>query len=133
MHQEVALDVGNRVCILAGDFLLSRASVELSLLDNADVTEIVAQARATAHAAIHAAIHTAHTAVHTAPAAAPAAAPAPRPSAQGLEAICEGGMLAYEAAMVPDAPSLTLESYLHHTARGTAQARLRARVCGPSV
>ena len=45
----------------------------------------------------------------------------PDPSSQGLEAICEGGMLAYEAAMVPEAPSLTLESYLHHTARGTGK------------
>ena len=44
VHQEVDFDVGNKVCILAGDFLLSRASVELSLLDNADITEIVAQA-----------------------------------------------------------------------------------------
>ena len=30
-------------------------------------------------------------------------------------------MLAYEAAMVPEAPSLTIESYLHHTARGTGK------------
>ena len=43
VHQEVALDVGNKVCILAGDFLLSKAAVELSLLDNSDVTELVAR------------------------------------------------------------------------------------------
>lgn len=42
VHQEVALDVGNKVCILAGDFLLAKAAVELSLLDNGDVTELVA-------------------------------------------------------------------------------------------
>jgi len=42
VHQEVALDVGNKVCILAGDFLLSKAAVELSLLDNDDVTELIA-------------------------------------------------------------------------------------------
>lgn len=43
VHQEVALDVGNKVCILAGDFLLAKAAVELSLLDSSAVTEIVAQ------------------------------------------------------------------------------------------
>ena len=43
MHQEVALEVGNKVCILAGDFLLSKAAVELSLLASSDVTEIVAR------------------------------------------------------------------------------------------
>lgn len=42
VHQEVALDVGNKVCILAGDFLLSKAAVELSLLDDDDVTELIA-------------------------------------------------------------------------------------------
>ena len=42
VHQEVALDVGNKVCILAGDFLLAKAAVELSLLCNSDVTAIVA-------------------------------------------------------------------------------------------
>merc|ERR1740133_146769 len=55
VHQEVALDVGNKVCILAGDFLLSKSAVELALLDDDDVTELIAR---------------------------------------GLEAICEGGMLA---------------------------------------
>lgn len=43
VHQEVALDVGNKVCILAGDFLLAKAAVELSLLDSSPVTEIVAR------------------------------------------------------------------------------------------
>lgn len=43
VHQEVALDVGNKVCILAGDFLLAKAAVELSLLDCSEVTEIVAR------------------------------------------------------------------------------------------
>ena len=43
VHQEVALEVGNKVCILAGDFLLAKAAVELSLLESGDVTEIVAQ------------------------------------------------------------------------------------------
>ncbi|KAL1521033.1 hypothetical protein AB1Y20_022588 [Prymnesium parvum] len=42
VHQEVALDVGNKVCILAGDFLLAKAAVELSLLESSKVTEIVA-------------------------------------------------------------------------------------------
>lgn len=42
VHQEVALDVGNKVCILAGDFLLSKSAVELSLLDDDDVTELIA-------------------------------------------------------------------------------------------
>jgi len=42
VHQEVALDVGNKVCILAGDFLLAKAAVELSLLESSPVTEIVA-------------------------------------------------------------------------------------------
>mmetsp|Transcript_27008 Transcript_27008/g.68733 ORF Transcript_27008/g.68733 Transcript_27008/m.68733 type:complete len:287 (+) Transcript_27008:2-862(+) len=42
VHQEVALDVGNKVCILAGDFLLAKAAVELSLLETSKVTEIVA-------------------------------------------------------------------------------------------
>merc|ERR1719231_501042 len=28
VHQEVALEVGNKVCILAGDFLLAKAAVE---------------------------------------------------------------------------------------------------------
>lgn len=32
-----------QVCILAGDFLLAKAAVELSLLDHAAVTEIVAR------------------------------------------------------------------------------------------
>lgn len=43
VHQEVALEVGNKVCILAGDFLLSKAAVELSLLNSNPVTEIVAR------------------------------------------------------------------------------------------
>jgi geranylgeranyl pyrophosphate synthase len=43
VHQEVALDVGNKVCILAGDFLLSKSAVELSLLDDDDVTELIAR------------------------------------------------------------------------------------------
>jgi len=43
VHQEVALDVGNKVCILAGDFLLAKAAVELSLLESSPVTEIVAR------------------------------------------------------------------------------------------
>jgi len=43
VHQEVALDVGNKVCILAGDFLLAKAAVELSLLETSAVTEIVAR------------------------------------------------------------------------------------------
>jgi len=43
VHQEVALEVGNKVCILAGDFLLAKAAVELSLLESSDVTEIVAR------------------------------------------------------------------------------------------
>ena len=43
VHQEVALDVGNKVCILAGDFLLAKAAVELSLLSSSPVTEIVAR------------------------------------------------------------------------------------------
>jgi len=42
VHQEVALDVGNKVCILAGDFLLAKAAVELSLLEDSKVTAIVA-------------------------------------------------------------------------------------------
>jgi len=42
VHQEVALDIGNKVCILAGDFLLAKAAVELSLLDHAAITEIIA-------------------------------------------------------------------------------------------
>jgi len=56
VHQEVTLEVGNKVCILAGDFLLAKAAVELSMLENSAVTEIVAQ---------------------------------------GLEYICEGGMMSY--------------------------------------
>merc|ERR1719424_182056 len=43
VHQEVALEVGNKVCILAGDFLLAKAAVELSLLESAPATEIVAR------------------------------------------------------------------------------------------
>lgn len=43
VHQEVDLDVGNKVCILAGDFLLAKAAVELSLLDCSEVTEIIAR------------------------------------------------------------------------------------------
>ena len=43
VHQEVALEVGNKVCILAGDFLLAKAAVELSLLESSAVTEIVAR------------------------------------------------------------------------------------------
>jgi len=43
VHQEVALEVGNKVCILAGDFLLAKAAVELSLLESSPVTEIVAR------------------------------------------------------------------------------------------
>jgi len=43
VHQEVALDVGNKVCILAGDFLLAKAAVELSFLESSAVTEIVAR------------------------------------------------------------------------------------------
>ena len=43
VHQEVDLDVGNKVCILAGDFLLAKAAVELSLLESSHVTEIVAR------------------------------------------------------------------------------------------
>merc|ERR1719253_729930 len=43
VHQEVALDVGNKVCILAGDFLLAKAAVELSLLESAAVTEIISR------------------------------------------------------------------------------------------
>ena len=38
VHQEVALEVGNKVCILAGDFLLAKAAVELSLLEDSAVT-----------------------------------------------------------------------------------------------
>merc|ERR1740130_579503 len=72
VHQEVALDVGNKVCILAGDFLLSKSAVELALLDDDDVTELIAR---------------------------------------GLEAICEGGMLASD---VDDAmlEGKGLEAYL---------------------
>jgi len=86
VHQEVALDVGNKVCILAGDFLLAKAAVELSLLDHSAVTEIVAQ---------------------------------------GLESICEGGMLAadnLDAAEDESSSTVapTLEQHLHVTARGTA-------------
>ena len=43
VHQEVAHDVGNKVCILAGDFLLAKAAVELSLLESSPVTEIIAR------------------------------------------------------------------------------------------
>merc|ERR1719261_1516946 len=43
VHQEVALDVGNKVCILAGDFLLAKAAVELSLLDSSPITQIVSR------------------------------------------------------------------------------------------
>jgi geranylgeranyl pyrophosphate synthase len=43
VHQEVALEVGNKVCILAGDFLLAKAAVELSLLECSPVTAIVAR------------------------------------------------------------------------------------------
>jgi hypothetical protein len=43
VHQEVTLEVGNKVCILAGDFLLAKSAVELSLLEDNDVTEIVAR------------------------------------------------------------------------------------------
>ena len=38
VHQEVTLEVGNKVCILAGDFLLAKAAVELSMLENSAVT-----------------------------------------------------------------------------------------------
>uniref|UniRef100_A0A7S4F241 Uncharacterized protein n=1 Tax=Chrysotila carterae TaxID=13221 RepID=A0A7S4F241_CHRCT len=79
VHQEVNVDVGNKVCILAGDFLLAKAAVELSLLDCAEVTEIVAR---------------------------------------GLESICEGGMLAYDAGQRDGIESVpTLDEYLHITHR----------------
>ena len=38
VHQEVTLEVGNKVCILAGDFLLAKAAVELSLLESSACT-----------------------------------------------------------------------------------------------
>jgi geranylgeranyl pyrophosphate synthase len=80
VHQEVALDVGNKVCILAGDFLLSKSAVELALLDDDDVTELIAR---------------------------------------GLEAICEGGMLASD---VDDAmlEGKGLEAYLAASALNNA-------------
>jgi len=80
VHQEVALDVGNKVCILAGDFLLSKSAVELSLLDDDDVTELIAQ---------------------------------------GLEAICEGGMQStdVDAGMVE---GNGLEAYLAASAQNNA-------------
>ena len=53
-----------QVCILAGDFLLAKAAVELSLLESSSVTEIVAR---------------------------------------GLEAICEGGMRAYNSTVEAEA------------------------------
>jgi len=43
VHQEVTLEVGNKVCILAGDFLLAKAAVELSLLESSACTEIIAK------------------------------------------------------------------------------------------
>uniref|UniRef100_A0A7S0IXC1 Uncharacterized protein n=1 Tax=Calcidiscus leptoporus TaxID=127549 RepID=A0A7S0IXC1_9EUKA len=85
VHQEVNVDVGNKVCILAGDFLLAKAAVELSLLDCSEVTEIVAR---------------------------------------GLEAICEGSMLAYDStahAAVAAADGLRLEEYLHVVERQQGQ------------
>jgi geranylgeranyl pyrophosphate synthase len=80
VHQEVALDVGNKVCILAGDFLLSKSAVELSLLDDDDVTELIAQ---------------------------------------GLEAICEGGMQSTDvvAGMVE---GKGLQAYLAASAQNNA-------------
>jgi len=89
VHQEVALDVGNKVCILAGDFLLAKAAVELSLLESSPVTEIVAR---------------------------------------GLEAICEGGMRAYNATVVPETlGALTLDEHL--VTVGESIAALIANVC----
>jgi len=93
VHQEVALDVGNKVCILAGDFLLSKAAVELSLLESSPVTEIVAQ---------------------------------------GLEAICEGGMRAFNSTVVPDSlAALTLDAHLETV--GVSVASLIANVCQSSA
>jgi len=89
VHQEVALDVGNKVCILAGDFLLAKAAVELSLLESSHVTEIVAR---------------------------------------GLEAICEGGMRAYNSTVVPTTlDALTLDDHLATV--GESIADLIANVC----
>ena len=89
VHQEVALEVGNKVCILAGDFLLAKAAVELSLLENSDVTEIVAQ---------------------------------------GLEAICEGGMQTFNSQTDYESlETLTLE--LHLEAVGASVAELVGNSC----
>lgn len=86
------------MCILAGDFLLAKAAVELSLLESSPVTEIVAQ---------------------------------------GLEAICEGGMRAYNStvAITTDEEealeSLTLEAHLETV--GESIAGLIANVCQSSA
>lgn len=93
VHQEVALDVGNKVCILAGDFLLAKAAVELSLLESSHVTEIVAR---------------------------------------GLEAICEGGMRAYNSTVVPESlEALTLDEHLKTVRESIAS--LIANVCQSSA
>ena len=87
VHQEVALDVGNKVCILAGDFLLAKAAVELSLLDNSDVTELVAR---------------------------------------GLESICEGGMMSYDAEAEKAEGALSLERYLNASTQSTGRSTKRS-------
>ena len=97
VHQEVALDVGNKVCILAGDFLLAKAAVELSLLESSPVTEIVAR---------------------------------------GLEAICEGGMRAYNTTVVDCTAgdtlhTLTLQGHLATVSESIAA--LIANVCHSSA
>ena len=97
VHQEVALDVGNKVCILAGDFLLAKAAVEPSLLESSPVTEIVAR---------------------------------------GLEAICEGGMRAYNTTVVDCTAgdtlhTLTLQGHLATVSESIAA--LIANVCHSSA
>ena len=78
-----------QVCILAGDFLLSKAAVELSLLNSNPVTEIVAR---------------------------------------GLESICEGGMVAFNSTAAPETlRTLTLDDHL--AAVGESIAALIANVC----
>ena len=89
VHQEVALEVGNKVCILAGDFLLSKAAVELSLLNSNPVTEIVAR---------------------------------------GLEAICEGGMRAFNSTTDAEAlDTISLDDHLETV--GESIAKLIGNVC----
>lgn len=92
VHQEVALEVGNKVSILAGDFLLAKAAVELSLLEDSAVTEIVAQ---------------------------------------GLEAICEGGMRAFNSADPETLATLTLDDHIEAVSESIAA--LIANVCHSSA